>query len=271
VTGDGLSGALLPGVAALACGAPVSVAQSASLIDTFSVPDIEARPGETIAIPLHVTNQTSNLAAIGVYFRIDEDFLEWVGEWDYDFDPARFFVKYDTLPRAQIPGLFQPIGPPFMQAVYGRPIGDYAVFLGAGSNAAVPIGRGELIQFYVKVRESAPTGTQTMIQVFNPVDVPPHDDPRESQYADITGTVNTTPTLVSATVTIHSALWGDSNDDGEVSTSDITFLVAFIFGNGPAPDVTSLGDANCDGLVNISDCVYLVDYIYNGGPEPGCP
>lgn len=64
---------------------------------------------------------------------------------------------------------------------------------------------------------------------------------------------------------------GDANRSGVITTSDVVFMINYIFGGGQAPDPVIIGDVNCSGAVTISDVVYLIAYIFNGGPAPcGC-
>jgi hypothetical protein len=68
-------------------------------------------------------------------------------------------------------------------------------------------------------------------------------------------------------------LCGDADGNEIVNISDAVYLIAYIFGGGPAPDPLLSGDADCNGIVNISDAVYLIAYIFGGGPAPceNCP
>lgn len=65
----------------------------------------------------------------------------------------------------------------------------------------------------------------------------------------------------------------NANRNEIVNISDAVYLVAYIFGGGPAPDPLLSGDVDCSEIVNISDAVYLIGYIFGGGPEPwaACP
>ena len=59
-----------------------------------------------------------------------------------------------------------------------------------------------------------------------------------------------------------------------INITDITYLVAYCFGGGPAPECIEEGNANADpeNVLNISDITYLVAYCFGGGPEPeACP
>ncbi len=68
---------------------------------------------------------------------------------------------------------------------------------------------------------------------------------------------------------------GDVDGDGSTANvADLTYLVDFLFHQGPAPPV--LAAANVDGLtgvggpIDIADLTYLVDYLFNAGPAPVC-
>ncbi len=92
-------------------------------------------------------------------------------------------------------------------------------------------------------------------------------------------------------------LKGDINGDGKRNIFDITFLIDFIYKNGPAPNPESLadfdgngeytindiskltqyfveegfilvGDINTDGKQNIDDVYFLINFIYKAGPAP---
>jgi hypothetical protein len=61
---------------------------------------------------------------------------------------------------------------------------------------------------------------------------------------------------------------GDIDGSTAVNISDAVFLVAYIFGGGPAPNPMWPADCDLNGLVNVADGVYLLGYIFGGGPEP---
>jgi hypothetical protein len=62
---------------------------------------------------------------------------------------------------------------------------------------------------------------------------------------------------------------GDADGNGIVNVSDANFLVAYVFGGGPAPDPFARGDADCNGIVNLSDAAYLIAYVFGSGGAPG--
>ncbi|MEW5923443.1 MAG: dockerin type I repeat-containing protein, partial [Candidatus Zixiibacteriota bacterium] len=65
---------------------------------------------------------------------------------------------------------------------------------------------------------------------------------------------------------------GDANCDGEVNVLDITYLINFLYKNGPEPEYFVSADVNCDDYINMLDIVYLTNFLYKNGPEPceGC-
>ncbi len=64
---------------------------------------------------------------------------------------------------------------------------------------------------------------------------------------------------------------GDADNNGMWTVSDPVYLVAYIFGGGPAPVAICAGDADGSKIVTISDAVYLIVFIFGGGPAPsGC-
>ena len=70
---------------------------------------------------------------------------------------------------------------------------------------------------------------------------------------------------------ICSFICGDANSDENINILDITFLIAYLYMGGPAPDPVESSDVNNDGPINLLDITYLIAYLYQGGPAPACP
>jgi len=64
---------------------------------------------------------------------------------------------------------------------------------------------------------------------------------------------------------------GDPNDDGLINIFDVTFIITYLYLDGPPPDPLESADVNNDGAVNIFDVAHLISYLYLGGPPPLCP
>ena len=102
------------------------------------------------------------------------------------------------------------------------------------------------------------------------VDQPPFD----SVWVDTTyyPCVDTSQVLVyDGSITL--VLCGDVNGDGQINVSDLTALVGWMF---PPPGIEDpiyrqAADLDASGLPpNISDVTYLVAYLFGGGPAPFC-
>jgi hypothetical protein len=70
---------------------------------------------------------------------------------------------------------------------------------------------------------------------------------------------------------LYKAQQFDPNNDGILTSSDIFYLVNFLFLGGPPPRGSAgmlSGDANGDGIVTSSDIFFLVNYLFLSGPRP---
>ncbi|MCH7877762.1 MAG: hypothetical protein IH914_00410 [candidate division Zixibacteria bacterium] len=66
-------------------------------------------------------------------------------------------------------------------------------------------------------------------------------------------------------------LIGSADGNNKINIADITYLIARIFADGPAPvPYEAAGDANCNQKVNIADITFLIARIFAGGAAPGC-
>lgn len=64
---------------------------------------------------------------------------------------------------------------------------------------------------------------------------------------------------------------GDVNFSGKINITDVTYLTAYLFGEGPEPVPIMLsGDFICTGTVNISDVTRLIAYLFGEGELPFC-
>jgi len=88
-----------------------------------------------------------------------------------------------------------------------------------------------------------------------------------------TGGVSVDPVIAPTTTynfTVHF-LCGDPNNGGSVNILDATYLINYLYKDGPAPDPDPSADVNNSEDINILDVTYLINYIYRDGPEPVCP
>ncbi len=64
---------------------------------------------------------------------------------------------------------------------------------------------------------------------------------------------------------------GDADGNESVNILDVSFLIAYIYRGGPAPDPIESADADAGGSLNILDVTYIIAYLYKDGPAPVCP
>lgn len=64
---------------------------------------------------------------------------------------------------------------------------------------------------------------------------------------------------------------GDSNVDGQLTISDPSHLLSYLFLGGPAPTCLEASDANDDGRLDVSDGLWSLNFLFLGGPPPGAP
>jgi aminopeptidase N len=74
------------------------------------------------------------------------------------------------------------------------------------------------------------------------------------------------------TVVESDGLPGDVIPDGSVNVADLTALVDFLFGGGPAPLNPNQADVDASCTINVQDVTYLTSYLFQSGPAPvmGC-
>jgi len=73
---------------------------------------------------------------------------------------------------------------------------------------------------------------------------------------------------VTVTYYVYNFIRGDANRDAKITSSDVIYLVNYVFKAGPAPVPLAAGDVDKSGVINAADVIYLVNYIFKGGPPP---
>lgn len=95
------------------------------------------------------------------------------------------------------------------------------------------------------------------------------------QYFEDVQRVIIAPGITSSYGDVHNFFYdiymrpmGDADGNHILNISDVTFMVAYIFGGGPASHPLAAMDADCNRVINISDAVRMILYIFGGGPAP---
>ncbi len=119
-----------------------------------------------------------------------------------------------------------------------------------------------------------------IIEPFSSASIDVHLDATELGDGTYDGQLSITtndPVMPSAvlpvSLQVQDYICGDVNGNGAgPNVEDLTYLVDYLFKEGPPPPV--LAAANVDGIggeaIDVADLSYLVDYLFRSGPEPVC-
>ncbi len=160
--------------------------------DTFKVQDTFGQPGDVVPIKLYVANHTATMLGVIAYFSIDTNVVRYVGVEDQ----GNFYVNAEPIERGlPSPFDFQPLVMVTTDSLTSSLVGA-----GQGTSGYIAIGAGNIMQFYVRIRDDVELGTQTTIRVYHPFQGS-GSDIRACQYSDDLGLTTVYPTVVSGTLT----------------------------------------------------------------------
>ncbi|SYZ73406.1 hypothetical protein TRIP_C21524 [Candidatus Zixiibacteriota bacterium] len=63
---------------------------------------------------------------------------------------------------------------------------------------------------------------------------------------------------------------GDANNDHVVNILDVSYLINYLYKQGPEPACPDDGDVNASGNINILDVAYFINALYKSGPSMQC-
>ncbi|MFZ5979436.1 MAG: hypothetical protein ACOYVF_02290, partial [Candidatus Zixiibacteriota bacterium] len=106
--------------------------------------------------------------------------------------------------------------------------------------------------------------------VYDKVIRPPYDS--VEYIIDTIAYLDTNEVYVNeGSLTVLTGVCGNCNNDplDNVDISDITFIISYLYLNGPEPTNPILCDVNCsaDGTIDISDITAIISYLYLNGYE----
>jgi hypothetical protein len=102
--------------------------------------------------------------------------------------------------------------------------------------------------------------------IWHTVDMPPGVYFLRAVAKDSFGIPDPNPPIIKVGVYVC----GDANGEGEITISDVVYLITYLYNNGSVPIPLVSGDVNYDEVVDLGDVVYLISYLYKGGPPPSC-
>jgi len=215
-----------------------------ALADSLRGGDVQCNPGDNIEVLIYGRNTTPV-----DYLNIP---LEYAGSLG---------IVYDSFSTAGCRSEFLDTARTILYDPSARHI-TFRVYNETGSTApALDAGSGPVLKVYFTVSASASPGQTAEIVL----------DGYGSQLPRFTSTIigYTYPTPSPGVVSLLS-LCGDINDDGNINILDITYMINYLYKDGPEPPSSEAADVDNSGTLNILDVTYLVNYLYKSGPDPFC-
>ncbi len=71
-------------------------------------------------------------------------------------------------------------------------------------------------------------------------------------------------------ITYTETVCGDADGNFNVNLLDITYLISYLYKDGPAPQHMQAADPDGNGTTNLLDITYLIAYLYKSGTKPVC-
>ncbi|UCD93636.1 MAG: PKD domain-containing protein [Candidatus Zixiibacteriota bacterium] len=129
-----------------------------------------------------------------------------------------------------------------------------------GSTPGLDPGQGTILKLYLTIPPTATPGNTSAIELVSFSTKVLRFYSQDFYYApiDAAGEVSL------------SGLCGDADGSEALNILDVTYLVNYLYKNGPAPEPENIGDADGSGTINILDVTHIVNYLYKEGPEPVC-
>lgn len=223
--------------------------------DTLSADIVIATTGSTVRVDISAVN-TRTVSQ----FRIP---LAWSGTFEMTLDSASVVgLRTQELDRVLRKGY----NPTAKKAAYTLSSSDDS------GNFDIPPGTGPILSLYFSIPygESG-TGNRIRFEPYYAI----NDYEPEFITPCVTYPVDTVSGLVSLGEPCCSGFRGNIDGDpaDEITITDLTYFVAYLFSGGPAP--VCIEESNVDGsedqLPNVVDLTYFVSYLFrNGSPPPDC-
>jgi hypothetical protein len=209
-----------------------------ALADTLTFPKLVFTPGDTVKVPIYLRNSHPlDYFVLPVYYGGPVQF-NYVG---FDTDSCRtdYFDRIRLVAES----------PADRKLVFTFTPNFY------GTNPPLEPGEGRLINLYLWHVSGG--GTNILDTTTLDTRVLLHD----AGYAQFQPYVK--DGYISETYVIR----GDANGDLVINILDVTYLIRYLYLDGPPPDPYA-GDVDVNGLINLLDITYLINYLYKGGPPP---
>ncbi len=215
-----------------------------AMADTMTILPDSAFAGESVTIPVHLTN-SMELERIVIPF----------------FFGDTLDVTLDSTTSGNRTSYFESIKYLSQDPTYNRYTVELKADDGGGSPPLAP-GSGEIASLYFTIDRMEIGG---LVDEIDTTLVSSHGLSLQTEFASFT------PRFSGGWLASKDVIRGDVNRSMQIDISDITYMVVYLFEGGDPPVTVQAGDLTADSSTNITDLTYLVDYLFNGGPPPVTP
>ena len=118
---------------------------------------------------------------------------------------------------------------------------------------------GLILNLYLSISDAV---TENKLLVIEDTSLAGNDLQVESIFYDYT------PVFDPGQIFIMVCSRGDANGDNDINIFDISFLISYLYLDGPAPPDENCANVNAENGINIFDITYLINYLYLEGPPP---
>jgi len=221
------------------------------LADTMAAEQVHGQPGDPVTVTVRGRNHYP-LNAIYIPVEFDGDLPLQFDGYSTEGCRCEYFDIQDYF---------------HWDVVFGKRVTIRLRTAVDGSQEELPPGEGDIVKLHFTIRPEAGLDQATTIQLDG------YSVLSSNYLPSFQGSIiDYGPATVSGLISTSCCLGMRGNADGdpygEVTVSDILYLIDWTFTSGPQPACTEEANADGVGHIDIEDLVYLVDYVFKSGPPP---
>lgn len=213
--------------------------------DTIFTTDVEGEAGEEVVVDVYAANYIP-VSSLTIP-------ISWAGDLNVSFTGiSTAGLRTESISQKS----FTHFDPSAKQATY---------FINPAADLLNPVlepGSGPIVQLFFTIAPGETSGSA-------PIVIGPYDA-NVPEWTTYQGAY--TPVIGSGEVSLSPCVPGDVNGDGNgPNLTDVTYLVNYLFLEGPPPPIPASANVDGEGGINLTDVTILVNALFAGGPPPVCP
>ncbi|UCD93942.1 MAG: S8 family serine peptidase, partial [Candidatus Zixiibacteriota bacterium] len=211
------------------------------IADTLSFVTVSGFAGDTVAMSVNLSNsQSLNNFIIPT---------SYANSWDLTLDRVTLGARSKNFD--------------LISEIYRNDAAHELVFeMTADTSSGMPFlapGSGEIARLFFVIDSSAGIGESATITA-------PQISGYDPELAN--ARVGYAPIIVPGSVTVQTDMRGDADNSGEINIVDVSYIINYLYKDGPTPITLKAGDADSSQSINLLDVTYLINYLYKNGPPP---